>query len=185
MTTRITEGQRRARWELAALARVGIDVCDLLASRAEENSDAPRHYLATLDRWTRGEEAGAVLAARTRAVNAWGGSLTKDDMIDASHAPFALYLALSWLTDARNDLMKNPGHSWHTGRVGKSFARVVEALTGDPPDAALTMVRRWLDAHRAQVAGDAADARRRASLARAKTDKMAAEQALGTLPGVE
>ena len=74
MTTRITEGQRRARWELAALARTGIDVCDLLASRAEENSDAPRHYLATLDRWTRGEEAGAVLAARTRAVNAWGPS---------------------------------------------------------------------------------------------------------------
>lgn len=183
MTTRITEGQRRARWELAALARTGIDVCDLLASRAEENSDAPHHYLATLDRWTRGEEAGAVLAARTRAVNAWGETQTDGAVGDAARSK--LYLALSWLIDARADLMANPGHKHHTPRVILVFAQVVGLLTGDPKDAALTMVRRWLDAHRAQVAGDAADARRRASLARAKTDKVAAEQALGTLPGVE
>lgn len=182
MTTRITEGQRRARWELAALARTGIDVCDLLASRAEENSDAPRHYLATLDRWTRGEESGASLAARTRAVNAWGATQTDGAIGDAARSK--LYLALSWLIDSRADLMANPGHKHHTPRVAKSFARVIEALTGDPQDAAETMVCRWLDAHRATIAGEWATAKRTASLAQTKTDKVAAEQALA-LPGVE
>ncbi len=172
----------------ATVAWISVSVELAEALDRLEGSFARRDYLATLDRWTRGEESGAVLAARTRAVNAWGGSLTKDDMIDASHAshaPFALYLALSWLIDSRVDLMANPGHKHHTPRVAKSFARVVEALTGDPRDAAETMVLRWLDHHRAQVAGEAADARRSASLAQAKTAKMAAEQALGTLPGVE
>jgi len=183
MTQRRTEGQRRALWELSALARTGIDVCDLLASRAEENSDAPRHYLTTLDRWTRGEESGATLAARTRALNAWCGgapSLTEQ----GSGVDMALLSACQWLVDARADLMANPGHKHHTHRVVAEFARVTRWVQPDDQPAAETMVRRWLDAHRAEVASEAADARRTVALAQAKIDKVAAEHALA-LPGVE
>ena len=125
-----------------------------------------------------------MLAARTRALNACGGALTKGDTIGET-ARLVFNLALSWLIDARNDLMKNPGHSWHTGRVCKYLAQVVGVLTVDPQDAAECLVRRWLDAHRAEVAGEVADARRTVALARAKDDKAAAERVLGTLPGVE
>jgi hypothetical protein len=73
-----TSEKKRARRELAALARVGIDVCNILASCSEENNDTPRHYLARLDRWTVGEATGAALAwiADSRAAVAAGCDAT-------------------------------------------------------------------------------------------------------------
>lgn len=51
----------------------------MIAQRGEEDDDRPRLWLATFARWARSEETGAQLAARTRALYAWGDSLTNGD----------------------------------------------------------------------------------------------------------
>ena len=182
--THRTKGQQRALRELCALARTALEVCDMIAERSEENDDRPRLYLVTFERWTRGEETGAQLAARTRALNAWGASLTKG----ASRGETAWLIfksALAWLVDAREDLMKNPGHNWHIGRVASHLASTLDALTRNEPGAAAHRVKLMLTKHAADVAREWATTMRAVSDARAKSDKTAAERALGTLPGME
>lgn len=71
MTAHRTAGQLRALRELCALARTALSICDLLAERGAEESDAPRLWLLSLERWTRGEETGPQLGATTRALNVW------------------------------------------------------------------------------------------------------------------
>jgi hypothetical protein len=182
--THKTRGQKRALRELCALARTALEVCDMIADGGEESDDRPRLYLVTFERWTRGEETGAQLAARTRALNAWGASLTKG----ASRGETAWLIfksALAWLVDAREDLMKNPGHNWHVGRVASHLASTLDALTGNGREAETHRVRLMLAKHTADVVRSWATAMREVSGARAKNDKTAAERALGTLPGME
>lgn len=181
-----TTGQKRALRELCALARTALDVCDLLAARGEEHDDRPRMYLASLERWTRGAETGPQLAARTRAMNAWGDTASYGDSSwDAENCLQRMWwLALGWLVDARADLMANPGHAHHTPRVCRELAGVVVMLTDYPPADASAMVAETLRGHRERIAGEWATVVREASAARAKVDKAAAERALGTLPGM-
>ena len=184
MTTHKTRGQKRALRDLCALARTALDVCEMIARGGEEIDDRPRLYLVAFERWTRGEETGAQLAARTRALNAWGVSLTKGDSRgDTTRLIFKSTLA--WLIDAREDLMKNPGHKWHVGRVSLHLANTLAALTFNEPEAESQRVKLMLAKHASDVASEWATVMRAVDGARAKNDKAAAEQALGTLPGME
>lgn len=183
MTAHRTAGQMRALRELCALARTGLEVCDVIAARGAEDSDAPRNYLLSLERWARSEESGPKLAARTRALNAWQPAAFGDDKDPARFGrwQWSWAMTLAWLDDARGDLMRNPGHSWHTGRVCEQFASTIIKVAGEPADAAKARVAAMLDAHRARVAGEWATAPRAPTARRAKADK----RALGTLPGME
>lgn len=182
--THKTRGQKLALRELCALARTALEVCNMIADGGEESDDRPRIYLATLERWTRGEETGAQLAARTRALNAWGASLTKGDSRGET-VRLILNSALAWLVDAREDLMNNPGHNWHVGRVTSHLASTIAALTSNGHDAETQRVKLMFAKHTADVARSWATTMREVSDARAKNDKTAAERALGALPGME
>jgi len=173
-----TAGQKRALRELCALARTALDVCDMLAARGEEHDDRPRLWLLALERWTRGAETGPQLAARTRAMGAWAKATTGDVRVSEWR------LSCAWLSDARVDLMKNPGHDHHTSRVCGRLAGTLVRLDGMPQDAAAARVAEMLRGHRERIAGEWATVMREASAARAKADKITAERALGTLPGV-
>ncbi len=183
MTAHRTKGQQRALRELLALALTATDFCEMIAQAGEESDDRPREWLTTFARWARSEETGAQLAARTRALNAWGDSLTKGDS-RGDQARLLFRSALAWLIDAREDLLKNPGHSWHTGRVCHHLAATIVPITSDPMDVAAERVRRCLDAHRAKIAVEWPMVRQRKAAARRKTDNVAAEQGLA-LPRVK
>jgi hypothetical protein len=182
--THKTRGQKRALRELCALARTALEVCDMIADGGEENDDRPRLYLATFERWTRGEETGAQLAARTRALNVWGASLTRG-VSRGETVRLIFNSALAWLIDAREDMMKNPGHNWHVGRVLSHLASTLTALTRNEPEAETHRVKLMFAKHTADVVRSWATAMREVSDARAMVDKEAAERALGTLPGME
>ena len=179
-----TRGQKRALRDLCALARTALDVCEMIAQGGEESDDRPRLYLVAFERWTRGEEAGAQLAARTRALNAWGASLTKGDSRGET-TRLIFKSTLAWLIDAREDLMKNPGHKWHVGRVSSHLANTLASLTSNGHDAETHRVKLMLAKHTSDVASEWATVMRAVDGARAETDKVAAEQAIGTLPGME
>lgn len=182
--THKTRGQKRALRELCALVRTALEVCGMIADGGEESDDRPRLYLATFERWTRGEETGAQLAARTRALNAWGASLTNGD----SHGEttrLRFKHALAWLVDARVDMMKNPGHNWHVGRVSSRLASTLTALTRNEPEAEVQRVRLMLAKHQRALFEEKVAVARAELLASIKGDKVAAERALGTLPGME
>jgi len=81
--------------------------------------------------------------------------------------------------------MKNPGHNWHVGRVASHLASTLDALTGNGREAETHRVKLMLAKHTADVVRAWATTMRTVSDARAQIDKMAADQAIGTLPGVE
>lgn len=184
MTAHRTTGQQRALRELLALALTATDVCEMIAQGGEEDDDRPRLWLTTFARWARSEETGAQLAAKTRALNAWGDSLMKGDS-RGERVRMLFRGALAWLIDAREDMMKNPGHNWHVGRVSLRLANTLAALTFNEPEAESQRVKLMLAKHASDVASEWATVMRAADGARAKNDKAAAEQALGTLPGME
>ena len=182
-----TAGQKRALWELCALARTALDVCDMLAARGEEHDDRPRLWLLALERWTRDAETGPQLAAATRAMGAWAKTVSGGASVlgpSPETAQHAWWLSCAWLADARVDLLKNPGHGHHTPRVCGHLADTIMRAEGQPYDAARAMVVRMLREERERVAGEWAAVMREASAARAKADKITAERALGTLPGM-
>ena len=187
MTAHRTAGQLRALRELCALARTALSICDLLAERGAEESDAPRLWLLSLERWTRGEETGPQLGATTRAMKAWqpGAYGADNDPARFGRWQWSWAMALGWLDDARGDLMRNPGHSWHTGRVCEQFVSTIVKIASEPPDAAEARVRNALDHHRRTIGEECARAEADARLRQAKADKATAERALGTLPGME
>ena len=180
MTAHRTAGQLRALRELCALARVGLDVADVIAARGEESDDRPRAWLLSLERWCRGEETGPQLAARTRAMETWRAAVvaalpTGDPWADALH----------WLADARADMTRNPGHTEHTSRVCRSLADALLAHGSESPAAAHAIITRAVAAHRRAIGEEWAQAMTAARLRQAKADKVTAERALGTLPGME
>lgn len=186
MTAHRTAGQLRALRELCALARTGLEVCDVIATRGEETDDRPRQWLTSLERWSRGEETGPQLAARTRAMEAWRDAVfvalpkpvspgTTDKWCDALH----------WLSDARADLMRNPGHDHHIDRVAWHTIRALATATGDEPAAAEAWFFATHARHRKAIGEECARAEAAARLRQAKADKVTAERALGTLPGME
>ncbi len=197
MTAHRTAGQLRALRELCALARTGLDVADVLAARGAEDSDVPRNYLLSLERWARGEESGPKLAARTRAMRAWSAALRKswDAVMDATPKgqlwppmpPVQSWCrALHCLDDARDDLSRNPGHDTrHSKNAAANFAFVLMTFAGEPAEAAKARVAAMLDRHRKAVGEERARAAADARLRQAKADKVTAERALGTLPGME
>lgn len=173
MTRRLTDGQRAARRELCALARTALDVCDVAAAKGLEDDDRPRAWLLTMERWARGEETGALLAGRTRAMKEWLlGNVTRDD--------HPLDDALYFLTDAREDMTKHPTHRHHVERVCGHIAAALRALTGDAEDAARARVDDWRRRHRVAVAAEETERERAALTAKLKDDKAAAELVLGT-----
>lgn len=185
---RYTIGQQRALVEMRALARTALMVCDALAARGEESDDRPRRYLDALVRWTLGEEKPAHLAAATRAMEeARSRAFTADHKIPPPSTPTEGVFgdALHWISDARADLMRNPGHAHHSPRVCRCLADALARITGDPHDAAKARVAAWLDGHRRAVTVEWATAQRAATVRQAKADKVTAERALGTLPGME
>ncbi len=151
-----TPEKQRARRDLAALARVGIDVCNILATRGEENHDAPRHYLARLDLWTVGEESGATLAARTRAVNAWGGSLTKGQS-SGETARLILFAALAWIADYRAAVAAGRDATTIGECVVRRFAMVVQCVEGGELESAEQRVRTMLEERRVAATADASE----------------------------
>lgn len=167
MTARLTDGQRAARRELCALARTALDVCDVAAAKGLEDDDRPRAWLLTMERWARGEETGALLAGRTRAMK-----VTRDD--------HPLDDALYFLADARDDMTKHPTHRHHVERVCGHIAAALRALTGDAEDAARAQVDDWRRRHRVAVAAEETERERAALAAKMKGDKAAAELVLGT-----
>ena len=182
-----TAGQKRALRELCALARTALDVCEMLAARGEEHDDRPRLWLLALERWTRGVETGPQLAARTRAMNAWADTVSGDvSILGPSHetALHAWWLSCVWLSDARVDLMKNPGHDHHSPRVCRNLVDTLVRLNGLLHEAVRSVVAEMLRGHRERIAGEWATVMREGSAARAKADKVTAERALGTLPGM-
>ena len=180
MTAHRTAGQLRALRELCALARTGLEVCDVIAARGEETDDRPRAWLLSLERWTRGEETGPQLASRTRAMETWRAAVvaalpTGDPWADALH----------WLADARVDMTKHPTHIFHSARVTNHLAVAVAAIAGESDEAAQYRVKVMLDRHRKAIGEECARAEADARLRQARADKVTAEQALGTLPGME
>jgi hypothetical protein len=182
MTAHRTAGQLRALRELRALALTALDVADVIAARGEESDDRARAYLNALARWTLGEETGAQLGARTRAVKTWRINV-RGFHGDDGVAAFAM--ALHYLDDARDDMLRNPGHDHHAPRVCRHLIAALSLLTGDPLTAADARVWSWCNAHRRAVGEECARAQRDAALRQAKADKIEAERALGTLPGME
>ena len=74
MTAHRTAGQLRALRELCALARTGLDVCDLLAERGAEESPTPRGCASAADveayvAQERQEQLGASIRARREALD--------------------------------------------------------------------------------------------------------------------
>ena len=172
MTARLTDGQRASRRELCALARTALDVCDVIAAKGLEADDRPRAWLLSMERWARGEETGPMLAARTRAMEAW-----RDATFRTVH-PWGD--ALHWLADARDDMTKHPTHRHHVERVCGHIAAALRALTGDAEDAARARVDDWRRRHRVAVAAEETERERAALAAKLKDDKAAAELVLGT-----
>ena len=182
-----TAGQKRALRELCALTRTALGVCEMIAARGEEHDDRPRLWLLALERWTRGAETGPQLAAATRAMGAWAKTVSGGASVlgpSPETAQHAWWLSCAWLADARVDLLKNPGHGHHTPRVCGHLADTIMRAEGQPCDAARAMVVRMLREERERVAGEWAAVMREASAARAKADKVTAERARGTLPGM-
>ena len=182
---RRTDGQLRAMRELCALARVGLDVADVIAARGEESDDRPRAWLLSLERWCRGEETGPQLAARTRAMEVWRDAVFAKprgpkEPVDVD--PWGL--ALHWLSDARVDLVRNPGHRGHHVLVVDAAARTLRRVDGETIDASVARVAAMLDRHRKAVGEECARAEVAARLTQAKADKITAERALGTFPGM-
>ncbi len=185
MATHRTAGQLRARRELCALARTGLDIVDLLAERGAEESDAPRRYLESLQRWAMGVDTGPQLAARTRAMETWRWTVIGSDCAPPTRYADWWCGALGLLIDAREDMTKHPTHTFHVGRVVWHLTDVVACLTGETRDATNARVINLLDAHRKAIGEECARAKSDARLRQAKADKIAAERALGTLPGME
>lgn len=181
MTRRLTDGQRAARRELCALARTALDVCDAVAAKGAEDDDRPRAWLLSMERWARGEEAGAQLAARTRAMKAWLRSGAVSMWLRPCTRATPWGDALHWLDDAREDAAKHPTHAaMHASRVSGHLAAALSALTGDSGDAAMARVVAWRFAHRKAIAREETERERAALAARLKGDKAAAELVLGT-----
>ena len=186
MTAHRTAGQLRALRELCALARTGLEICDVLAARGEESDDRPRAWLTSLERWARGEETPAQLAAATRAVEEWRWPKGVTD--GTLHAGALAYWcgAIGLLIDAREDMAKHPTHTPpHAARVCQHFAATLRLATGDAAEAAKANVAAMLNRHRLAIGEESARAERAAMLRQAKADKVTAERALGTLPGME
>ena len=182
MTAHRTAGQLRARRELCALARTGLDVADVLAARGEETSDVPRQWLTSLERWARGEETPAQLAAATRAVEEWRWPKGVTD--GTLHAGALAYWcgAIGLLIDVRADMAKHPTHTFHTARVLRQLSDVLVSDTREADDA---RVAAMLNRHRRAIGEESARAEAATRLRQAKADKVTAERALGTLPGME
>ena len=185
MTAHRTAGQLRALRELCALARTGLDVADVIAARGGESDDRPRLWLTSLERWSRGKETPAQLAAATRAMKAWRDGVHGPGR--ESTGPIAAWsMAAHYLADAREDMAKHPTHTTpHAARVCQHFAATLRLATGDGADAAKANVAAMLDRHRKAVGEECARAEADARLRQAKADKVTAERALGTLPGME
>ena len=185
MTAHRTAGQLRALRELCALARTALDVADAIAARGEESDDRPRQWLTSLERWSRGEETPAQLAAATRAVEEWRWPKGVTD--GPLHAGALAYWcgAIGFLIDARADMTKHPTHIFHSARVTKHLAVAVAAIAGESDEAAQYRVKVMLSAHADAVGEECARADSDAGLRQAKADKITAERALGTLPGME
>ena len=187
MTAHRTAGQLLALRELCALARTATDVCDELQRRGAEESDAPRLWLLSLERWTRGEETGPQLAARTRAMETWReavfAALPKPAHPNTRATSWGD--ALHWLSDARADMARNPGHRHHVARVVGLLTVTVWVATKETTEEAEARVANLLDAHVRGVHAEWVASERAAMLRQAKADKAAAERALGTLPGME
>lgn len=175
MTRRLTDGQRAARRELCALARTALDVCDVAAAKGAEADDRARAWLLSMERWARGEETGPMLAARTRAMEAW-----RDAVVAALPTGDLWGDALHWLADAREDMAKHPTHRHHVERVCAHLATALRTLTGDAEDAARARVDDWRRRHRVAVAAEETERERAALTAKLKDDKAAAELVLGT-----
>lgn len=185
---RYTIGQQRALVELRALARTALVVCDALAARGEETDDRPRRYLDALVRWTLGEEKPAQLAAATRAMEeARSRAFTADHKIPlpATATEGVFGDALHWLSDARADLMRNPGHAHHSPRVCRCLADTLQRYDGETFESGRARVAATLAAERKRATAEAVDALANARRVQAKRDKVTAEEALGTLPGME
>lgn len=182
MTAHRTVGQQRALVELRALARVALRVCDALAARGEETDDRPRRYLDALARWTLGEEKPVHLAVATRAATAWSRRTVDGG---GSGVLVSLAFAFSWLADAREDMMRNPGHKHHTSRVCRCLADTLQRIDGADPDGAEARIDAALAAERKRATAEGIDALADARRVQAKADKIEAERALGTLPGME
>lgn len=182
MTAHRTAGQLRALRELCALARTGLEIADLIEKRGEESDDRPRLWLTSLERWTRGEEKPAQLAAATRAVEEWRWPKGVTD--GTLHAGALAYWcgAIGLLIDARADMTKHPTHTFHTARVLRQLSDVLVSDTREADDA---RVAAMLDRHRRAIGEECARAEADARLRQAKADKVTAERALGTLPGME
>lgn len=188
MTAHRTAGQQRALVELRALARVALMVCDALAARGEETDDRPRRYLDALARWTLGEEKPAHLAAATRAMEeSRSRAFTADHKIPPPSTPAEGVFgdALHWLSDARADLMRNPGHAWHSARVCRCLADTLQQHDGETFESGRARVDAALAVERKRATAEGIDALANARRVQAKADKIEAERALGTLPGME
>ena len=185
MTAHRTAGQLRALRELCALARTGLDVADAIAAAGQESDDRPRQWLTSLERWARGEETPAQLAAATRAVEEWRWPKGVTD--GTLHAGALAYWcgAIGLLIDARADMTKHPTHIFHSARVTKHLAVAVAACAGESDEAAQYRVKVMLGAHADAIGEESARAEVAARLRQAKADKVVAERALGTLPGME
>lgn len=184
---RRTIGQQRALTELRALARTALMVCDALAARGEESDDRPRRYLDALVRWTLGEEKPAHLAAATRAMETWRG-----EVFDALPKPVSPYESDKWgdalhrLSDMRADTQRNPGHLPRQKELSeRCLIRVIMQRMSEPRAAADAQVVATLAVERKRATAEAVDALANARRAQAKADKVTAEEALGTLPGME
>ena len=182
MTAHRTAGQLRALRELCALARTGLDVADAIAAAGQESDDRPRQWLTSLERWARGEETPAQLAAATRAVEEWRWPKGVTD--GTLHAGALAYWcgAIGLLIDARADMTKHPTHTFHAARVLRQLSDVLVSDTREADDA---RVAAMLDRHRRAIGEECARAEADARLRQAKADKVTAERALGTLPGME
>ena len=93
--------------------------------------------------------------------------------------------AIGFLIDARADMTKHPTHIFHSARVTKHLAVAVAAIAGESDEAAQYRVKVMLSAHADAVGEECARAESDARLRQAKADKITAERALGTLPGME
>ena len=79
-------------------------------------------------------------------------------------------------------MTKHPTHTFHTARVLRQLSDVLVSDTREADDA---RVAAMLDRHRKAIGEECARAEADARLRQARADKVTAERALGTLPGME
>lgn len=97
-----------------------------------------------------------MLAARTRAVNAWGGSLTKGQSRGET-ARLMLFGALAWIADYRAAVAAGCDATTIEERVVRRFAMVVQCVEGGELESAERRVWTMLEERRVAATADVSE----------------------------